>query len=148
MSSFWPISLNITSKSAFSINSRANPYSSCQLFSTSLVHYIFFQGTLLIRNGTTNLLLLLELLNMEFQESWNCSVLQFQQSLVLRGLLPHSFLYPTGEGNGNPLQSSWLENPRDRGAWWAAVYGVLQSWTRLKWLSSNSSLPFKNLHNS
>ena len=44
-----------------------------------------------------------------------------------------------GEGNGNPLQCSCLENPRDRGAWWAAVYGVAQSWTRLKWLSSSSS---------
>ena len=37
-----------------------------------------------------------------------------------------------GEGNGNPLQCSSLENPRDGGAWWAAVYGVAQSWTRLK----------------
>ena len=44
-----------------------------------------------------------------------------------------------GEGNGNPLQCSCLENPRDRGAWWAAVYGVAQSRTRLKWLSSSSS---------
>ena len=41
-----------------------------------------------------------------------------------------------GEGNGNPLQCSWLENPRDGGAWWAAVYGVAQSQTRLKWLSN------------
>ena len=38
------------------------------------------------------------------------------------------------EGNGNPLQCSCLENPRDKGAWWAAVYGVTQSWTQLKWL--------------
>ena len=37
-----------------------------------------------------------------------------------------------GKGNGNPLQCSCLENPRDGGAWWAAVYGVAQSWTRLK----------------
>ena len=37
-----------------------------------------------------------------------------------------------GEGNGNPLQCSCLENPRDGGAWWAAVYGVAQSRTRLK----------------
>ena len=37
-----------------------------------------------------------------------------------------------GEGNGNPLQCSCLENPRNGGAWWAAVYGVAQSWTRLK----------------
>ena len=44
-----------------------------------------------------------------------------------------------GEGNGNPLQCSCLENPRDQGAWWAAVYGVSQSRTRLKWLSSSSS---------
>ena len=44
-----------------------------------------------------------------------------------------------GEGNGNPLQCSCLENPRDGGAWWAAVYGVAQSRTRLKRLSSNSS---------
>ena len=44
-----------------------------------------------------------------------------------------------GEENGNPLQYSCLENPRDRGAWWAAIYGVAQSWTRLKRLSSSSS---------
>ena len=45
----------------------------------------------------------------------------------------------TGEGNGNPLQCSCLENPRDGGAWWAAVCGVAQSQTRLKQLSSSSS---------
>ena len=44
----------------------------------------------------------------------------------------HFSLSPIGEGNGNPLQCSCLETPRDRGAWWAAVYGVAQSWTRLK----------------
>ena len=44
-----------------------------------------------------------------------------------------------GEGNGNPLQHSCLENPRDGGAWWADVYGVTQSRTRLKRLSSSSS---------
>ena len=44
-----------------------------------------------------------------------------------------------GEGNGNPLQCSCLENPRDGGAWCAALYGVAQSRTRLKWLSSSSS---------
>ena len=43
------------------------------------------------------------------------------------------------EGNGNPVQRSCLENPRDWGAWWAAIYGVAQSQTRLKWLSSSSS---------
>ena len=44
-----------------------------------------------------------------------------------------------GGGNGNPLQCSCLENPRDGRAWWAAVYGVAQSRTLLKWLSSSSS---------
>ena len=43
------------------------------------------------------------------------------------------------EGNGNPLQCSCLENPRDGGAWWAAIYGVAQSRTRLTRLSSSSS---------
>jgi len=52
----------------------------------------------------------------------------------------HFSLSCTGEGNGYPLQCSCLENPRDRGTWWAAVYGVEQSWTRLKRLSSNSSM--------
>ena len=51
----------------------------------------------------------------------------------------HFSLSCIGEGNGNPLQCSCLENPRDRAAWWAAVYGVTQSQTRLKWLSSSSS---------
>ena len=45
-----------------------------------------------------------------------------------------------GEGNGNPLQYSYLENPRDGGAWWAAIYGVTQSWTWVKRLSSSSML--------
>ena len=50
-----------------------------------------------------------------------------------------------GEGNGNPLQCSCLENPRDRGAWWAAVYGIPQSQTRLKRLSSSSRHIFMRL---
>ena len=51
----------------------------------------------------------------------------------------HFSLSGIGEGNGNPLQCSCLENPRDGGAWWATVYGVAQSQTRLKRLSSSSS---------
>ena len=58
-----------------------------------------------------------------------------QETLVQ---IPGSGRY-IGEGNGNPLQYSCLENPRDGGAWWAAVYGVSQSQTRLKGLSSSSS---------
>ena len=54
-----------------------------------------------------------------------------------------------GKGNGNPLQYSCLENPKDRGAWWAAVYRVAQSQTRLKWLSSSSMMEnsLKNIYN-
>ena len=58
---------------------------------------------------------------------------------MTEGLHFHFSLSCIGEGNGNPLQCSCLENPRDGGAWWAAVCGVAQSRTRLKWLSSSSS---------
>ena len=51
----------------------------------------------------------------------------------------HFSLSCIGEGNGNPLQCSCLENPRDGGAWWAAVYRVAQNQTQLKRLSSSSS---------
>ena len=51
----------------------------------------------------------------------------------------HFSLSCIGEGNGNPIQCFCLENPRDRGAWWAAIYGVTQNWTRLMRLSSSSS---------
>ena len=50
----------------------------------------------------------------------------------------HFSLSCIGGGNGNPLQCSCLENPRDRGSWWAAIYGVAQTQKRLKWLSSSS----------
>ena len=58
----------------------------------------------------------------------------------------HFSLSCIGEGNGNPLQYSCLENPRDEGAWWAAVYGVAQGGTRLKWLSSSSSIEIQNIY--
>ena len=51
----------------------------------------------------------------------------------------HFSLSCIGEGNGNPLQCSCLENPRNGGAWWAAIYGVAQSQTRLNRLSNSSS---------
>ena len=65
---------------------------------------------------------------------WGC-----EESDTTRQLHFHFSLSCIGEGNGNPLQCSCLENPRDGGAWWAAIYGVAQSWTWLKWLSSSSS---------
>ena len=65
--------------------------------------------------------------------------LQSLQSLRVRHDCTTSFsLSCVGEGNGNPLQCSYLENPRDGGAWWAAIYGVAQGRTRLKWLNSSS----------
>ena len=57
----------------------------------------------------------------------------------------HFSLSCIGEGNGNPLRCSCLENPRDRGAWWAAVYGVAQSRKRLKQLSSSSQYSLASL---
>ena len=57
----------------------------------------------------------------------------------------HFSLSCIGEGNGNPLQCSCLENPRVSRAWWAAIYGVAQSWTRLKRLSSSSSSTLQKL---
>jgi len=77
----------------------------------SLFKYVHFTHTTLkIRRGITF--------------KWGFKIQEFQK---------------IGEGNGNPLQYSCLENPRDRGTWWAAIYGVAQSRTRLKWLSSSSS---------
>ena len=64
-----------------------------------------------------------------------CSLWGRYESDTTERLPFHFSLSCTGEGNGNPLQCSCLENPRDGGAWWAAVYGVTQSRTRLKWLS-------------
>ena len=68
-----------------------------------------------------------------------CSPWGRQESDMTEQLHFHSSLSCIGEGHGNPLQCSCLENPRDRGTWWAAVYGAAQSRTRLKRLSSSSS---------
>ena len=67
-----------------------------------------------------------------------CSPWGREESDMTERLPFHFLLSCIGEGNGNPLQCSCLENPRDRGAWWAAVYAVAQSQTRLKQLSSSS----------
>ena len=73
-----------------------------------------------------------------------CSPRDSEKSDTTERLHFHFSLSRIGEGNGNPLQCSCLENPRDWGAWWAAVYGVAQSRTRLKRLSSSSMFVFKN----
>ena len=68
-----------------------------------------------------------------------CSSWGRSESDITEQLHFHFSLSCIGEGNGNPLQCSCLENPRDGGAWWAAISGVAQSRTRLKRLSSSSS---------
>ena len=67
-----------------------------------------------------------------------CSPWGLKESDTTERLHFHFSLSCIGEGNGNPLQCSCLENPRDGGALWAAIYGVAQSRTRLKWLSNLS----------
>ena len=78
-----------------------------------------------------------QVLVQEFLQLWspNDSIQPTGQSLTNCTLWASQETTPLG--NGNPLQCSCLENPRDGGAWWAAVYGVAQSWTRLKWLSTS-----------
>ena len=85
----------------------------------------------------------------------DCSPWGLEESDTTERLPFHFSLSCVGEGNGNPLQCSCLENPRDGGAWWAAVYGVAQSRTRLKQLGGGSStspkpkkqkVPLKALH--
>ena len=68
-----------------------------------------------------------------------CSPWGLEESDMTERLHFHFSLSCTGEGKGNPLQCSCLENPRDSRAWWAAVYGVAQSQTQLKRFSSSSS---------
>ena len=74
---------------------------------------------------------------------WGC-----EESDMTERLHFHFSLSRIGEGNGNPLQCSCLKNPRDRGAWWASIYGVAQSRTRLKRLSSSSKSWLSCLLNS
>ena len=76
----------------------------------------------------------------EWRSLVGCSPWGCKESDTTERLHFHFSLSCVGEGNGNPLQCSCLENLRDGGAWWAAVYGVAQSRTWLKWLSSSSSL--------
>ena len=72
-----------------------------------------------------------------------CSPWGLQKSDTTELLHFHFSVSCGGEGNGNPLQCSCLENPRDWGVWWAAIYGVTQSQTRLQRLSSSSSSKVK-----
>ena len=73
-----------------------------------------------------------------------CSPWGYEELDTTERLHFHFSLSCIGEGNGNPLQCSCLENPRDGGAWWAAVHGIAQSRTQLKRLSSSSSSSKRN----
>ena len=75
-----------------------------------------------------------------------CSPWGHEESDTTERLHFHFSLSCIGEGNGNPLQCSCLENSRDRGAWWAAVYGVAQSRTQLKQLSSSRLKLIANMY--
>ena len=103
---------------------------------SELLHRIFC--------GSIEILVLLEIVLLPGKShGWRslvgCSPWGRKESDTTERLHFHFSLSCTGEGNGNPLQRSCLENPRDGGTWWAAVYGVAQSRTRLKRLSSSSS---------
>ena len=82
------------------------------------------------------------------EEPGGCSPWGHEESDTTERLPFHFSFSWIGEGNGNPLQCSCLENPSDGGAWWAAVYGVTQSRTRLKQLgrSSSSKVWNKEIH--
>ena len=81
------------------------------------------------KNGWNKIMIYIQLKKFEIKKQTN----------KIRTYLDQSRQKCIGGGNGNPLQCSCLENPRDGGAWWAAVYGVAQSQTWLKRLSSSSS---------
>ena len=63
------------------------------------------------------------------REAWRAVVHGVAKSRIRLSDFTFTFHFHALEGNGNPLQCSCLENPRDGGAWWAAIYGVAQSWT-------------------
>ena len=75
-----------------------------------------------------------------------CSPCGGEESDPTERLHFHFSISCIGEGNGNPLQCSCLENPRDKGAWWAAIYGVTESQTRLKRLSSSATWEARNIY--
>ena len=119
------------------------------------IDFIFAKLSLIIHNVDSLMLLAWEIHVFPYflQNTWFWDFLQYHGRRSLVGCSSwgrwgsdtterfhcYFLLSCIGEGNGNALQSSCLENPRDGGAWWAAVYGVAQSRTRLKRLSSSSS---------
>ena len=111
------------------------------VFHSSFPLVVYFtHGSVQIREGNGTPLQYSCLENPMNRGAWWAAVHGVAESDTTGWLHFHFSLSCIGEGNGNPLQCSCLENPRDGGAWWAAVCGVAQSWTRLKRLSSSSSV--------
>ena len=124
------------------------PLLSC-LFSCNMSHLLSSSSNLInfssksLRSWETPAHLLQDLYHLKTHPGSLCCLPKSfrNQSVYVDNYLLFPFsLSCIGEGNGNPLQCSCFENPRDRGAWWAAVYGVSPSRTRLKRLS-NSGIP-------
>ena len=105
----------------------------------SLVTYFIHGGTYIRRRQWQPIPVLLPGKSHGRRSLVGCSPWGLEESDTTEWLNFHFSLSCIGEGNGNPLQCSCLENPRDGGAWWAAFYGVAQSRTGLKRLSSSSS---------
>ena len=134
----WEIDLN--SKRQNKNNCRPNTKHICRLTGWGRAIYeIVFSGTIYFRDAEAEPqkegLAVIFFLNIYILLKYNwLTMFQVHSKLI------HLYIYVyTYEGNGNPLQCSCLENPRDGGAWWAAIYGVAQSWTRLKRLQSSSN---------
>ena len=111
---------------------RRDNYNSCNyhlLSAKALIRRRQWQPTLVLLLGKSH----------GWRSLVSCSPWGREESDTTERLPFHFLLACVGEGNGNALQCSCLENPRDGGVWWAAVYGVARSQTRLKRLSSSSS---------
>ena len=110
----------------------------------SLIHFIFVYGVRRRRKWYPTLVL-----SPGKSHGWRslvgCSPWGPEESDTTERLHFDFSLSYIGGGNGNPLQCSCLENPRDGGAWWAAIYGVTQSQTWLKQLSSSKSMVLRSV---
>ena len=123
---------------------------------SAAVHGVAKSGTWLEWLKWTEILLILKILGLfpvllpGKSHGWRslvgCSPWGREESDTTERLHFHFSLSCIEEGNGNPLQYSCLENPRDGGAWWATISGVTQSQTQLKWLSSSSSSSRRIVH--
>ena len=147
---FWfdLLAVQETVKSLLQHNSKVSVLRCSAFFMVQLSHPYMTTGKTIARwTFVSNVISLLNMLSSPVllpgkSHGWRslvgCSPWGCEESDMTEQLHFHFSLSCIGEGNGNPLRCSCLENPRDGGAWWAAIYGVAQSQTRLKRLSSSS----------